>query len=237
MAKRLSRASMGRSFKGLLRRSLGPFATTSSMSAEQTFRFLARRLASDYGNKGKTVLLVAMSAQNDPLDADEAMQLASLLQDETGMRVLLLDSDFSGEIGLSQAFGCADEPGLAELLDSERADPTLYFHETAQAGVVFLPRGPGLDDVDRSAFRENLAQSLTTAAAGFGYVVAVQPGVTADTRGFEMVRHGDCVLLLAREGRTRLADIEDQEAALTQNSKTDIRIVLSTPGPLLAESR
>lgn len=213
----------------MIRESLGIFGNRGPSTAEQSFRFLARRVNSDYRDRsGATIIVVSPAEANGsaPLDA---IMLAAFLADDIGARVLLIDSWLATTESISHALGLEEESGFADVLVCKGKTCGPLLRETAWPGVRFLPRGPGLSEFDRTLLKNNIGESVGSISAGFDFVVVVQDAVTGDTRGFEMIAHCSCVIIVARDGITKIADIEDQEAALSQNTFADVRVVLTVP--------
>ncbi|MEO0643359.1 MAG: hypothetical protein AAFY47_08095 [Pseudomonadota bacterium] len=220
--------------KKLFRSTIDVFVGEDQMSPEQSFRFLVRRLAGDYGRGSGPTTFVVTPTEAAGEVGGETLMLTSLLQEEIGARVLLIDADFAAEESLSDRFGYGGEPGLAQMLAGEHTSARFVLRETKREKVAILPRGTDPDQVDRASLKERLTSVLSSVSADFDFVVIAQCAVTVDTRGLEMVEQSDCVLLFAREGTSRLERIEDQEAALMQNGEVDVRIVLLLPEPMFA---
>lgn len=220
---------LARALKGLARDSLAFIGYSQPVSPEQSFRFLARRLNYNYRTKGTAPLFVISPAEPHGAAPLDALMLASSLADEISARVLLIDSWFGPTDSISHALGLEGEPGFAQLLARDGSQAGFLIQETARPGVSFLPRGPDLAEVDRLRIREHVAEVIRSVSGEFDFVLVVQNAVTGDTRGFELIAHSSCVIILARDGVTRIADIDDQEAALTQNAQIDVRVVLAIP--------
>lgn len=134
-----------------------------------------------------------------------ALAMAAVQAREFGRRALLVDADFENS-SLSEMFGFAGEPGLAEVTTGELSLDTAV-REVAD-GVALLPAGVANKQRARSV-RELLSTDLLDELAGRYEVAVVDlPPLLGSTDGPLLAAHFQSALLVVRAHVTPLAQIE-----------------------------
>lgn len=141
-----------------------------------------------------------------------ALAMAAVQAREFGRRALLVDADFENA-SLSEMFGFAGEPGLAEVATGELSLDTAV-REVAD-GVALLPAGVANKQRARSV-RELLSTDLLDELAGLYEVAVVDlPPLLGSTDGPLLAAHFQTALLVVRAQVTPLAQIEEAVGLLS----------------------
>jgi tyrosine-protein kinase Etk/Wzc len=138
--------------------------------------------------------------------------MAAVQAREFGRRALLVDADFESST-LSEMFGFAGEPGLAEVTTGELS-LDIAVREVAD-GVALLPAGVANKQRSRTV-REVLSTDLLDELAGLYEIAVVDlPPLLGSTDGPLLAAHFKSALLVVRAQVTPLAQIQEAVSMLS----------------------
>lgn len=204
-------------------RSLGALVPPCEQ-ASRSYRYLVRRIAAArVGDQPvRTILLSSVcgaEAANESL-----LLLSAMMQDELGGRLLIIDATLR-DGGIGAMMGAEERPGLSEA----RAEDPYALLEMIRP----LPRpdhyllGVGLCPAATRV--EDMAAILPVLARHFDHILIQQQAVTADTRYLALAQRADLVLVVAEEGRSRMASLIQAREAFRANGIGNVGLILSVP--------
>lgn len=119
------------------------------------------------------------------------------------LKVLLIDADLRCGV-MNQVFGCAREPGLAELLagSAQAVDSTRRIEVGDGVSLVFVPAGRVTATPDRVLSVERVKAALAGLAAHFDLVVIDSPPVNLLADAALLGAAADGVIVVVRAGKT-----------------------------------
>ncbi len=168
------------------------------------------------GERAKSILLT--SPTSGPIVRDTGMELAYVLAERMGRRVLMIEADF----GNCQDLG----PGVTDLLaEGVHRLPELV-RTTRHERVFSLPPGsPSLAPASFTTGRH--AELMDKACASYDSVLLLGAPVLTDSRWLVFAPLVDHSLLLAVEGRTFVSDLDASLQALSECKAAGVGVVLT----------
>jgi Mrp family chromosome partitioning ATPase len=209
--------------KALAERAAGSSAAPVEQ-ASRSYRYLVRRIAAARadGQPARTILLSAMC------DVDAANEvsllLSATLQDELGGRLLIIDATLRND-GIGASLGIDRKPGLSEARAQDPWRALEMLHLLSRKGVFAL--GAGLDPAAAQA--DEMIGILPFLAERFDHILIQQRAITADTRNLALAAHADRILVLAKEGSTRMAGLAAARDAFRCSGIGDVGLILTVP--------
>jgi succinoglycan biosynthesis transport protein ExoP len=175
--------------------------------AVRNLRTQLDRGALQHRDARRGAVLVITSAQPGEGKTTVASLLA-MASARVDQRVLLIDGDLVRP-NLSQFFGLAPRPGVAQALQSETIDERAFARENVLPRLSVMPTTPDPDAGDLIA--RNMERLLDWAANRFDLVIVDAPPVLGNDSGQKIATLGDGVLLVV--GRSLRVGIADEAAA------------------------
>lgn len=195
--------------------------------ASRSYRYMARLLEREFGNRDGGQLLALTDVDGDGVAQEAALMLAHCLQSELDADVLVVDARLKSQArGLSAQFGALGKPGFAEMIEGvASAGLDACRLPTAVPRVQLLPCGavPTSGAIDR----ERLVQVLAECRAAHRWVLLLLDSLLADTRHLLVATQADVVFGIAVEDRTLMRDIDACDALLRDNGAGGLRVVLA----------
>lgn len=151
--------------------------------------------------------------------------LAALLASE-GQRVLLVDADLRNP-SLAASFGAAPAPGLAEWLAEGAEPPVAHFAQPTRSGVSLLAAGRSAQPNEGWSREDALALVERIRVGDWDYVVIDSPPLLIAALSSLLAAAADDVLLVARSGVTREADLIDARRLLERHGANLRGVVLN----------
>ncbi|GAA1460738.1 polysaccharide biosynthesis tyrosine autokinase [Williamsia maris] len=206
----------------LRRRGLIDFRDGATAAAE-SFRKLRTNLTfASVDSPPRVIVITSPSAVEGKTTT--AMNLAASLV-ESGKRVVLIDADLRRP-QVNQRTGLIGDVGLTNWLrgDGELRD---LVQPSKIAGLWILASGPQPPNPAELLGSKRTAQALTELAASFDYVLLDSPPVLPVTDAVVLSQWVDGVLLVARSGSTRQADLSNSFDQLAGSQTPVIGFVLT----------
>lgn len=170
----------------------------------EQFRFLEHRLRKMAHDSGIRRVLVTSSAPKEGKTV-VASNLAVTLACSSS-RVVLIDADMRGP-GSQSLFGLNETLGLADILEGRAKlfDVMLYLDELK---INYIPAGK-CSTSPADLVRNSRMQDLLGELGDFDWVVLDSPPIGAFADALSLARQVDTVVLVARSGVTRRAELEE----------------------------
>lgn len=204
------------------------FGTNSRESAAtQSYRRLALQLDFDLGKGERGHCLMLTAPDSARVTCEASIELAHLLAEELGHRVLLIDATF-GSGGVGAALGHAREPGLSDLLRDADMELDRAIIATGHPRVALLAAGHTASG-SVPLKPEELRGRLERARSEFDYVLVQSSPLLREAKSLVFPSLVDYVLLLTVEGQTLLDDLEAGQQALVDCKASKVGIVLAKP--------
>ncbi|KWH29318.1 polysaccharide biosynthesis tyrosine autokinase [Burkholderia stagnalis] len=146
-----------------------------------------------------------------------------------GERVLLVDGDLRKGY-LHESLGVPREPGLAELL-SGAAAPEDAIHRNVLPNLDFIATGAMPEHPAQSLADHRVAALLDTLSARYDRVVIDSAPILAVADAVVLGRHAGIVLLAARAGSTRIAELGEAVRRLAHNGVEVSGVLLNGVDP------
>ena len=188
------------------------------------YRRIALQLHHDLREReSRSVLLASPTAS--PLDARNASTLSFCLAEELGQRILLVDASARTR-ALSHLLGCAESPGVSDLLVNAESRLDSLALPTSRENVWFLPAGSRLPAASATA-PEALQTMLKSALGQFEFVVLSAGAVLGDSTALAIAPYAGCVLLFVVENETTVDDLDASHNALNICKARKVALVLT----------
>ena len=147
--------------------------------------------------------------------------------------MLLVDATLAS-CELTKMAGAQDAPGLGDYLGDPHMSLESLALPTRHENVWLLPAGVGRALATANGARHNddsagIASLLDAAAIKFDFVVLAGGSVLRDPLSLGMAPHVGCVLLMAVENQTRVADLDLAQQSLAFCRPRKIGILLTLP--------
>lgn len=154
-----------------------------------------------------------------------AGHLAALLASE-GQRVLLVDADLRSP-SLAANFGAAQSPGFADWLADGAEQPIAAFSQPTRSGVALVAAGRNIPLAEGWSREDALAVVERIRVGDWDYVVIDSPPLLIAALSSLLAASADDVLLVARAGLTREADLLDARRLLERHGANLRGVVLN----------
>lgn len=155
-----------------------------------------------------------------------SLMLSLIHSEERGLPTLLVDGS-GGRRSLSAQLDADSVQGLFDALKDPSA-PLASRIQALPGGLAFLPAGspgPGrLGLLDPAALRK----FLDRASPGYAEVLVASRGVLDDAATLTWAQSVDRVILVATEGATRIADMEEAQRRLASSGAPEIVTLLAS---------
>ncbi|MET0362499.1 MAG: hypothetical protein ABW048_12205, partial [Sphingobium sp.] len=155
---------------------------------------------------------------------ETVLLLSAMMQDELGGRVLLIDATLR-DGGIGALLGAQGQPGLSEARADDLQSLAALIRPLHRQSLFLL--GAGL--VPAASRAADMAGIVSTLAQDFDHIVIQQQAITADTRYLAMAGQADLVLLLAEEGRSRMAALTLCRDTFHANGIDNVGLILTVP--------
>ncbi len=197
--------------------------------ASRSYRYMARLLDQEYGQRENGVCLAYFSPDDDRITADALLMLGYCLQSELNSKVLLVDARVRNiEAGLSGRLHLTQRPGYAELLrDGCEASRELVL-PTAVPLVDVISAGTIAQDSPTQVAQDNLRSLIAHYRQHYQYVLLQVGSLLADTRNLQVAAQADAVFMIAQENHTMLNQFDDSQRLLERNGIGHLRMIVST---------
>ncbi|AXF24649.1 tyrosine protein kinase [Burkholderia pyrrocinia] len=157
-----------------------------------------------------------------------AANFAALLA-ANGTRVLLVDGDLRKGY-LHEYFGVARERGFAELV-SGMAEPQDVIHANVAPNLDFIATGALPPNPAEALVHQRVDASIGLLSARYDAVVIDSAPILAVTDAVVLGRRAGAVLLVARAGSTRLAELDEAARRLAHNGIAARGVLLNGVAP------
>lgn len=192
--------------------------------AADAFRHLRTVLSVARSERSVSTILVA-SPRDGEGKSTVAINLATAFA-ESGSTVVIVDADF-GNPAVATRTGNCEGPGLADAIRSQI--PLLQRATTVNLKIISAGRSHDGDLADLLAssacgiFFANLAKS-------FDYVIVDSPSLFDGPEAEEVARRVDGVLLVARQGRSKISDCYEAAARFSGTGTNLVGVILNDVG-------
>ncbi len=199
--------------------------------ADEDIRTLRARLLpslqpDDLGEFGRRIVVVTGPRSGEGTSV-VAANLA-LAFGVAGFRTLIVDANLR-DPALTAMFGAVDQPGLIDVLASDRAVlPADVIRETGRTAVSILPAGPvtpASADLVASAEVRALFRDLREA---FDLVIVDAPPLLEVADASALAALTDLAVVVARPGKTRASDLRAAVQELTRSGRAVAGVVLDS---------
>lgn len=175
-------------------------------------------------NNCRSVLLLAPTACK--MSVNGSFILSACLAQELGRPVLMIDAS-AKRAAASQLVQCASMKGFTDLLRDPQLSWSDLVMRTDRENVSFLSAGTSpLGSHAHSV--ERVEEVLCAFGNRFDFVVLSGGSVLEDGAGLALAPHVGCVLLMAVENETKLADLDNAQNVLGYCKARRVGLIFTT---------
>jgi succinoglycan biosynthesis transport protein ExoP len=151
---------------------------------------------------------------------------AIALARDLGRRVLLVETNLARPT-LARSLGMAERPGLGEVVHGEATEAEAVRAIETIPGLLVLPAGAPRSPTAAELMSQKGIELVDASRLNVDHVVLDVPPLLGGAEGSLLLRRGDFVALVVRDGLTPRADVERAIGVVTQAGARVAGIVLN----------